>query len=84
MENGEVCFLRMIFRYFNENCDDTLKAYRSILNHVYARYSVKKVKPGMKKFMCLDELCDMCSRAGFMDENFVDRDVNMVLFMKLK
>jgi hypothetical protein len=32
----------------------------------------------MKKFMCLDELNDLCSRAGFLDENFVDRDINMV------
>ena len=28
--------------------------------------------------MCLDELHDLCSRAGFVSENFVERDVNMV------
>lgn len=33
-------------RYFNEQCDDCLKFFRNLLNNVYNRYSVKKVKPG--------------------------------------
>jgi len=37
-----------------------LKYYKPILDHIYVRYSVKKVKPGHKKFMCLDELHDLC------------------------
>ena len=30
--------------------------------------------------MSLDELHDICNIAGFFDENFVDRDANLVLY----
>lgn len=30
--------------------------------------------------MCLDELYDICTEAGFFDENFVERDVNLVIY----
>lgn len=33
-------------RYFNESCDTVLKAYKKIIDHVYKRFSKKKVKPG--------------------------------------
>jgi hypothetical protein len=29
--------------------------------------------------MCLDELHDICNMAGFFDENFVERDSNLVI-----
>ncbi|CAD8184428.1 unnamed protein product [Paramecium pentaurelia] len=51
-------------RYWNEQCDLCMKHYKTILDSVYIRYSVKKVKPGQKPFMSLQELQDMCSHIG--------------------
>ena len=36
----------------------------------------------MRKFMCLDELDDICQKCGFIDEDFVERDVYMVKLFK--
>lgn len=33
-----------------------LKNYKRIVENVYKKYSVKKVKPGQQPFMCLEEL----------------------------
>ena len=33
-------------RYFNEDCDYCLKHYKRIIDYVYKKFSVKKVKPG--------------------------------------
>ncbi|CAD8171615.1 unnamed protein product [Paramecium pentaurelia] len=63
-------------RYFNEQCDDCLKFFKPLLNHLYNKYSVKKVKPGQKKFMCLDEIHEICSQANLYDERFVERDAD--------
>lgn len=62
-------------KYWCESCDDALKFYKIVLDHVYFRYSVKKVKPGQKKFMCLEEFHDIFKHANLLDENFVERDV---------
>ena len=54
-----------------------------ILETVYNKYSEKKVRPGEKKFMCLEELIDMCKHANLFDENFVERDVNLAFNMSM-
>lgn len=64
-------------KYWCEDCDDVLKKHKQILDTVYAKYSEKKVKPGEKKFMSLEELIDLCKHANLFDENFVERDVNL-------
>jgi hypothetical protein len=33
--------------------------------------------------MSLDELYEICTVAGFFDENFVERDVNLVIYFIL-
>jgi hypothetical protein len=33
--------------------------------------------------MCLEELKDICNRAGLYDENFVDRDVNLAFNLSM-
>ena len=33
-------------RYYNEECDYCLKYYKKIVDYVYKKFSVKKVKPG--------------------------------------
>jgi hypothetical protein len=35
------------------------------------------VKPGQKRFLSLDELREICNNAGLIDENFVERDINI-------
>ncbi len=60
--------------YWNEECDDVYKTYKKVLEEVYKKFSVKKVKPGQKSFMCLDEINDICKMANLYDENFVERD----------
>lgn len=32
--------------YWNEQCDLVFKTYKPILEHIYKKFSVKKVKPG--------------------------------------
>ena len=70
-------------RYFVEECDDVLKFYRNALNLIYLKYAVKKVKPGQKPFMCLDEFHDISSHAGFFDLNCVERDVNLAFNLSM-
>ena len=60
-----------------------LKKHKSILETVYNKYSEKKVKPGEKKFMCLEELIDMCKHANIFDENCVERDVVIAFNMAM-
>lgn len=62
-------------KYWCESCDDALKFYKCALDNIYFRYSVKKVKPGQKKFMCLEEFYEMFKHANLLDENFVERDI---------
>ena len=62
-------------QYWCEEVDDVMKKHKSVLEQVYAKFSKKKVKPGEKPFMCLEELIDMCKNASLFDENFVERDV---------
>ncbi|KRX05204.1 hypothetical protein PPERSA_06838 [Pseudocohnilembus persalinus] len=50
-------------RYWNEDCDYCLKNYKKIIDHVYSRFSKKKVKPGQPPFMCLDELTTIINMA---------------------
>lgn len=60
--------------YWNEECDEVYKTYKKVLEEVYKKFSVKKVKPGQKSFMCLDEINDICKIGNLYDENFVERD----------
>lgn len=61
--------------YWNEQCDLVYKTYKAVLEAVYKKYSVKRVKPGQKPFMCLEEVNDICKAALlYSDENFVERD----------
>ena len=64
-------------KYWNEQCDEVLKSYKFILENVYSRYSVKKVKPSQKKFMCIEEFYDIFKHSNLIDENFVERDVDL-------
>ncbi len=41
------------------------------MEHIYSKYNFKKVKPGQKNFMSLQELIDLTIKAGLSQmENF--------------
>ena len=54
-------------KYWNEECDYCLKYYKNIVEYIFNKYSVKKVKPGQKKFVSLQELIDMCTHSGLFE-----------------
>lgn len=70
-------------KYWCESCDDALKFYKSVLDNVYMRYSVRKVKPGQKKFMCVEEFHDIFRTSNLLDENFVERDIYLAFNMAM-
>jgi hypothetical protein len=53
------------------------KKFKLLVDYLFSKYSLKKVKPGQKRFMSLDELHTICDKAGLIDENFVERDINL-------
>lgn len=63
--------------YFNEHCDMVCKKYREMADHVYRKFSSKKVLPGQRRFMSLEELFDICKRAELINDKFVEREVNL-------
>ena len=62
-------------RYINEACDIVLKANRHLLKNVYGKYSVKKVKPGQKPFMCLSEFESIVVGADLINDTFTVREI---------
>jgi len=49
--------------------------YKFIVDSVYSKFSVKKVAPGRPKFMCLDELLEICKTCDlFIDDNLSETD----------
>jgi hypothetical protein len=56
---------------------------QNIIENIYKKYSVKKVKPGQKNFMSLDELNDICKGLNLYDETFVERDMNFAFNLSM-
>ncbi len=51
--------------------------YRFIVDSVYRKFSVKKVAPGKPKFMCLDELLDICKQIDLFIDNFSETEAQL-------
>lgn len=45
--------------YWTEHCEMVILAQKSAIESLYNKYSQKKVNPGQKRFMCLEELVEM-------------------------
>jgi NLR family CARD domain-containing protein 3 len=60
---------------WNHKCDLVFKTYLPILKDAYHRYCGQKTKPGMKKFMCLEELRRFCVDSQLLGESFQDREI---------
>ena len=69
--------------YWNEPCDEVFKTYKVVLEAVYKKFSAKKVKPGQKSFMCLEEIYDICKQNNLYDENYVERDANIAFNLSM-
>lgn len=65
--------------YWNEQCDNILKAYLPLLQEIYNTYGGTHRKPGQKMFMTLDEFEDFIGFAGMINDLLMARDI-AVLF----
>jgi hypothetical protein len=63
--------------YMVEDVDYTLKAYKSLLEHVYKKYAAKEIVPGQKMSMNLSEFRSMCMEAKLIYEVFTSREVDI-------
>lgn len=63
--------------YICEEVDLVYKAWKVVLDAVYQRFSVRKSKPGLPKFMCLEEFSDLCLQAGLINDTFVAREIGI-------
>jgi len=64
-------------KLWNHKCDLVFKSYMPILKDIYHRYSGQKTKPGMRRFMCLEELRRFCNDCELFGETFQDREVTL-------
>ena len=62
-------------RYFFMSVETVIKANMALLQYTYSSYSSKKVKPGQKPFMCLEEFNDIILKANMLNENFTAREI---------
>eukprot|EP01017_Pseudomicrothorax_dubius_P005020 TRINITY_DN11162_c0_g1_i1.p1 TRINITY_DN11162_c0_g1~~TRINITY_DN11162_c0_g1_i1.p1 ORF type:complete len:422 (+),score=86.12 TRINITY_DN11162_c0_g1_i1:71-1267(+) len=70
--------------YWKEEVDFVYKSYLQLVNQIYKKYSGRKSKPGMKKFMCLDELHTLANHAGLISEDsMVERDVDVIFNLSM-
>lgn len=64
-------------RLWNEECDMVFKYYMITLKSTYDKYSGRYSKPGMPKFMSLDELSAFAVQAEILDDVFGQRELNI-------
>jgi hypothetical protein len=62
-------------RYFYMSVENALKNNMNLLQFVYSCFSRKKVKPGQKAFMCLEEFNEIIIRAELLNDNFTAREI---------
>ena len=66
--------------YFCEIIDVTLKAHKALLESLYNKYSGRKVPPGQKSFMSLEEFREICNDGGLVNENFANREIEFCYY----
>lgn len=59
-----------------------MKFYRQALETLFEMYSKKKVKPGQRPFMCLQELQDLCLHIGLSQEPTFGSNIPLFAFNK--
>ena len=51
-------------KFWVKDCDSCLRNYSDIVEYIYAKHSVKKIKNNPMPFMCLEELIEVTNKAG--------------------
>ena len=64
--------------YWNEYCDNVLKAYLPLMENVYNTYGGTHRKPGQKMFMTLDEFENFVVSAGMINDMLMARDISVL------
>lgn len=62
-------------RYFYMSVETSLKSNMSLLQYIYSCFSKRKVKPGQKPFMCLDEFSEIILKSNLLNDNFTAREI---------
>jgi NLR family CARD domain-containing protein 3 len=64
-------------RYLLASVEKVLKANMIMLKQLYSQFSIRKVKPGQKNFMSLEEFNDMVVKSEVLNENFTAREIGI-------
>jgi hypothetical protein len=64
-------------RLWNEECDIVFRYYMLALKTLYDKFSGKYAKPGMPKFMSLEEINGMLVSGDLLDDQFGQREVGI-------
>ncbi|CDW85738.1 UNKNOWN [Stylonychia lemnae] len=62
-------------RYWNEGCDNALKAFRPLLEWIYHKFGGTHKKPGEKTFMTVDEFENFINVANLCNDLLFQRDI---------
>jgi len=68
-------------RYWNEACDNILKAYAPLFQHLFNVYGGTHKKPGQKHFMTVDEFDALFTESGLVNDLLNQRE--LALFFNL-
>jgi len=61
-------------RYWNEECDNFLKAFYPLFENLYVTHSGKNKLPGEKNFMSFEEYLEIFGVSGLINEIFTERE----------
>ena len=70
-------------RYWNEPCDNLYKAFEPLFKYVWTTFSGKKMRPGQKLLMGVDEFHDLMETAGLVNDLLKERELSICFVMGL-
>lgn len=65
-------------RFWTEDVESIFKTHKVILDAIYNKYSGRKILPGQKPFVSIDEFRDLCNEAQLLNDFFTSRDIELV------
>ena len=66
-----------IERYLFGSVEKVLKSQMGLLRAIYGQYSTRKVKPGQKAFMSLEEFTEIIMKAEILNDKFTAREIGV-------
>mmetsp|Transcript_40271 Transcript_40271/g.29012 ORF Transcript_40271/g.29012 Transcript_40271/m.29012 type:complete len:118 (+) Transcript_40271:1113-1466(+) len=64
-------------------CDNILKAFKPVFQHVYKNYGGHRVQPGEKMYMAIEEFEEFVTDAGLINDICVVRDGSLCLGLSM-